>query len=249
MTGRGSFVELTMVGTFCGLVGWVAAMQWQDYFHEARAYRQRYETKYSLNDEERFVRDFFADRRGGVFVDVGANHYRNGSNTYYLETSLGWSGLAIDPQPQFAEGYSQHRPRTRYVQLFVSHRPGEFPFFIPKARSLDGVASGDEGYARAAGGDVERTLVASATLDQILERAGIDSFDFLSMDIERHEPAALAGFSIQRYRPALVCVEAHQPVRQLILDYFARRGYVLVGNYLRADPYNLWFAPLQLATD
>src|ERR1700680_3079298 len=45
--------------------------------------------------EEWIVRDFFQDRRGGVFVDIGANDYRHDSTTYYLETALGWTGLAV----------------------------------------------------------------------------------------------------------------------------------------------------------
>ena len=48
--------------------------------------------------EEWIVRDFFGDQRDGVFVDVGANHFQRDSNTYFLETRLGWSGLAIEPQ-------------------------------------------------------------------------------------------------------------------------------------------------------
>ena len=44
----------------------------------------------------------------------------------------------------------------------------------------------------------------------------------MSMDIELAEPQALAGFSIGRFNPSLVAVEAHPPVRQQILDYFAR---------------------------
>jgi hypothetical protein len=63
------------------------------------------------------------------------------------------------------------------------------------------------------------------------------------MDIELAEPKALAGFDIVRYRPRLVCVEAHPDIRQQLLDYFAERNYRLVGRYLRADPYNLWFTP------
>jgi hypothetical protein len=42
----------------------------------------------------------------------------------------------------------------------------------------------------------------------------------------------------------LVCIEAHPEVRQEILDYFARNGYVVVGKYLRADIWNLYFTPL-----
>jgi hypothetical protein len=64
------------------------------------------------------------------------------------------------------------------------------------------------------------------------------------MDIELHEPEALRGFDIQRFRPQLVCIEAHPEVRQEILDYFARNGYVVVGKYLRADIWNLYFTPL-----
>lgn len=64
------------------------------------------------------------------------------------------------------------------------------------------------------------------------------------MDIELHEPQALNGFSIDRFRPRLVAIESHAAVRQQILDYFAKHGYVVIGKYLRADTENLWFAPL-----
>ena len=49
---------------------------------------------------------------------------------------------------------------------------------------------------------------------------------------------------MQRFQPALVCIEAHPEVRQQILDYFAQRNYVVIGKYLRADPQNLYFRPL-----
>ena len=70
--------------------------------------------------EEWIIRDFFRDARAGVFVDVGANHHQRFSNTYYLETVLGWSGVALEPQVKFAEGYKQFRPKTVFVPLFVS---------------------------------------------------------------------------------------------------------------------------------
>ena len=63
------------------------------------------------------------------------------------------------------------------------------------------------------------------------------------MDIELAEPKALAGFDIDRYRPALVCIEGQHDVRQEILNYFQRHGYVLIGRYLRADVKNLYFTP------
>ena len=79
----------------------------------------------SEHAEEWIVRDFFKGQRGGVFVDVGANHHQRFSNTYYLETVLGWSGVAFEPQAKFAAGYTTapaaHGVRTavrvRRVQL------------------------------------------------------------------------------------------------------------------------------------
>src|SRR5687767_15320182 len=49
------------------------------------------------------------------------------------------------------------------------------------------------------------------TLTTILDEARITRIDYLSMDIEREEPKALAGFDITRFRPKLVCIEGHLP--------------------------------------
>jgi hypothetical protein len=63
------------------------------------------------------------------------------------------------------------------------------------------------------------------------------------MDIELAEPQALEGFDIETYRPALVCIESHPPIRQQLMNYFSAHRYVLVTKYLWADRENFWFAP------
>lgn len=191
--------------------------------------------------EEWIVRDFFQDARDGVFVDVGANHHQRNSNTYYLETTLGWSGVAIEPQAKFADGYARNRPKTTFVPLFVSDVSNrEATLYVT---SNDLVASGSKEFTEAFG-SVTPTTATTTTLDDVLDRLGIVRVDFLTMDIELAEPQALAGFSIERFRPRLVAVEAHPPVRQQILDYFAAHRYSLVGKYWRVDAENFWFAPV-----
>lgn len=199
--------------------------------------------KNSQFEEEWIIRDFFGDERGGVFVDVGASDYRQYSNTYYLETELGWSGLAIDPLRQFESGYVAHRPRTRFRPFFVSDRSNEAAtLYFLKDRTR--VTSSDKSFTERYGHGAEAITSPTITLNDLLEQERISAIDFLSMDIELAEPRALAGFDIERYRPRLVCIEAHQEVRQQILDYFARYGYVVLGKYLRADVQNLYFTPL-----
>jgi len=196
-------------------------------------------THFSQFAEEWIIRDFFQDRRDGVFVDVGANDYQHDSTTYYLETALGWHGLAIDAQREMAEGYRKNRPRTQFFSFFVSDRTDAVAeLFIPANRGLN--ASGTR-EAVDDGTKLEVREVPTIRLDDLLMRTGVDRVDFLSMDIELAEPQALAGFDIERFRPELVCIESHPSVRQAILDYFQRHEYVLVGKYLRVDAENLYF--------
>jgi hypothetical protein len=91
--------------------------------------------------------------------------------------------------------------------------------------------------------------VAMVTLNDVLRDAGIERLNFVSMDIELSEPKALAGLDVARFRPELVCIEAHREVRQAILDYFHRHGYVVVGKYLLVDPLNLYFTPFEQPAD
>jgi FkbM family methyltransferase len=192
--------------------------------------------------EEWILKDFFQDQRDGVFVEVGANHHQSSSNTYYLETALGWSGVAIEPQVKFAAGYKRYRPRTTFVPLFISDVSNRQATLYVTERT-DLLSSGNREYAESFG-EVSPTTATTSTLDDVLDRLRIERIDFLSIDIELAEPQALAGFSVGRFAPRLVAIEAHQPVRQQILDYFAHNRYVLLGKYWQADDSNFWFAPL-----
>jgi FkbM family methyltransferase len=200
--------------------------------------------RYSQFAEEWIIRDFFQDRRGGFFVDVGANHYRDSSTTFYLEEKLGWSGIAIEPLEQFEADYKAHRPATRFRPFFVSDVSDErAKMYVLDAHTV--VSSSEKAFTERTGKNPREIDVPTITLDDLLGREKVEKVDFLSMDIELSEPKALAGFDIGRFRPDLVCVEAHDEVRQQILDYFARHGYVIVGKYLPADEHNLYFKPLE----
>jgi hypothetical protein len=198
---------------------------------------------YSGGLEEYILRDYLKDRRDGVFVDIGAYHAKEGSNTYRLERDFGWTGLAIDANPVYASEYPAARPKTVFVNAFVGGEDtGTGTLYVSDGN--DGVASGDRRFTEQ-WGQISRTVRSpKRTLDSLLRQHHLGKIDYLSMDIELGEPLALRGFDIDRYHPALVSVEAHAPVREQILEYFARHGYVLIGQYLRADPLNYWFRPL-----
>jgi FkbM family methyltransferase len=211
---------------------------------EAQALRDKYGPhRNSYHTEEWIIRDFFQDRKDGVFVDVGANHYQITSNTYYLEKQLDWSGIAIEPLREFEADYVKHRPRTRFRPFFVSDVSNEkAKMYVLSQSTL--ISSADKSFTERAGRGAKEIEVPTITLNDLLDAERVQRIDFLSMDIELSEPKALAGFDIARFRPQLVCIEMHPEVRQQILDYFARHGYVIVGKYVLSDQHNLYFTPL-----
>ena len=134
------------------------------------ALSRRYGPRHFSRDiEEWIIRDFFQDRRDGVFLDVGANHYERDSNTYFLETELGWSGIAIDALPEFAEGYRKNRPRTRFLAMFASDVAGASVQFFGPANGNYLVASSDRGFTASESG-LERS--APGANDDAQRRTG-----------------------------------------------------------------------------
>ena len=244
---RPDFLELLVVGLFLFAMFQVRANQRlgnpAEHNSRIRSFADRYgPSNDSEHGEEWLIRDFYQDRRGGVFVDVGANHYRKFNNTYYLDVMLGWSGIAVEPQTRFDADYATYRPRTRFRSWFVSNESDhEAKLYTLRDNSL--VTSGDKSFTERYGSAVKEVTVPTITLNDLLRAEKIEQFDFLNMDIELWEPKALAGFDIRRFRPSLVCIESHPEVMQQILDYFATNGYVVVARYLRVDSENLYFTP------
>jgi len=203
---------------------------------------------YSQNNEELIIRDFFNDRRGGVFVDIGCAHYKNFSTTYYLENHLEWSGLAVDALAEFAIGHIKNRPNTRFFNFIVTDHSGSIePFY----RLIDatGLSSTNKDYVQRlaryyqANPKYQVIYLPTITLNELLERNGISEIDFLSIDIEGGEPKALAGFDIQRFKPELVCIEKGEITKTAISEYFSRNGYERTDKYLMYDSVNWYFRP------
>lgn len=197
---------------------------------------------YSQKDEELIIRDFFDDRKGGFFVDVGSFHWKDYSTTYFLEKHLGWSGIAIDAQPAFAEGYKQNRPNTKFFSYAVTDKSGDTVklYLALGASSLD--PDWHKKFLKEEKDQEAKAVdVPTITLNDLLEQNGVAKIDFLSMDIEGAELPALAGFDIEKYRPELVCVEAGKERRPQLRAYFEQHGYERIDE--KRDYANWYFKP------
>ena len=198
---------------------------------------------YSQFNEELVIRHFFDDRRGGTFVDIGAWHWRDGSTTLYLEKHLGWKGLAVDAQDSVRQGYVENRPDTKFFHYAVGRVSGQKIKFYLGGQLSSTSREYTEFYDEPQDQPPPAIEVETITMNDLLTREGITRVDFLSMDIEDGEPDALAGFDIQKYKPRLVCIEAHEAVQVPIAKYFAEHGYERIEEYLEHDFVNWYYRP------
>jgi len=203
---------------------------------------------YTEGNEELIIRHFFNDQTGGVFLDIGSSHWEHVNTTYYLERHLGWSGIAVDARDEFAKGYAEHRPRTRFFSFIVTDHSGSLDSFYRTGVGIHGdLSSTVEDHIELFPIDVNTVKVElpTITLNDLLDQNGVTHIDFLSMDIEQGEPAALAGFEIARFQPRLVCIEATKTVRKSIALYFAEHNYERIPKYLEYDRVNWYYRPKQ----
>lgn len=196
---------------------------------------------YSAFAEEVIIRDFFQDREGGFFLDVGAAWAVKASNTYYLEKNLGWTGIGIDALIDYASEWEELRPNSKFANYLITDKSGGEGVFY-KSESL-GLSSTKKGMAKGGlfGGssEPEEIRVPMITLNDLLDQEGVKKVDLVSMDIEGHEPNAFAGFDIERFAPELLVVEGKN---EWVKTYLQEHGYVQIERYKQFDSVNGYYA-------
>jgi FkbM family methyltransferase len=189
----------------------------------------------SHQQEQALVRDFFAGKTAGFFVEVGANHPTEGSQSWHLEQA-GWTGVLVEPQPDLAAMLAASRQARVFAVACSS------PVNAGQSRPLhvDGPRSSLDRDRMTAGAHAAFVIhVPTRTLDSILEEAEAPApVDLLSIDVEGHEAQVLQGFDFHRWRPQLILIEDH--VHSLRTHHMlTRRGYRLI----RRLGLNGWYVP------
>ncbi len=197
---------------------------------------------YSQHSEELIIRDYFQDLRGGVFLDVGCAWPIKYSNTYFLETKLGWSGIGVDALPEYAAEWKQDRPRSRFFQYLVTdHVAADQKFFRSEVAGISSTEQRKVFSHRAVKStEIE---VPSITLTKLLDENGVKHIDLLSLDIEGSELLALRGLDLERFQPGLICVEWFHAGREKLQAYLAAHGYARIERYVAFDGVNDYYAP------
>lgn len=187
--------------------------------------------------ERELVQLFFGKSNEGYFLDIGANHPKNSSQTWHLEQK-GWRGVLVEPIAELCEQLRQDRPRSITVQAAcgAAEQRGQAKFHI-----ADGLACStlEENGVSANVSFIRTDTVDLKTLDEILEEINPPDIDFVSIDVEGSQLNVLRGFDLVKYRPKLLLVEDHL-YNLKTHRYLRQHNYYLAKRTSR----NSWYVPV-----
>jgi FkbM family methyltransferase len=184
--------------------------------------------------EKYLIWEFFDFSCEGFFVDVGAFHSKEFSQTWLLE-KVGWKGILIEPLPENADELRKNRPLSVVYQTAISCREkaGVATFYVNSGYStlVPNITDNRRKY-------INQITVSVTTLNEVLDKEGNPKIDFLSIDVEGGDLDCLRGLNLEQNHPRLILTE--DGVLSLDLhNYLLSEGYRL----LRRTQGNNWYVP------
>ena len=197
---------------------------------------------YSQNGQDRVVIELFGGATNLYFVELGAGNGLDLSNTLLLEQDYGWTGLLVEANPRIFQALQINRPNTTNVNALLWHEAGKnLKFWLRDgwmSRIIDQGAVTNPPESRKAHQKLRRAQATgnvieleTETLRDVLDqRYNGPSIDFMSVDLEGAEDAALLDFPAmysQAYHPRCLCIE--RPSKNLS-QRLKDNNYLLWGN-------------------
>src|ERR1700733_8001421 len=198
---------------------------------------------YSQLGQDRLVFELLGGKRGGFFLDSGAADGVIASNTYVLETDLGWTGICVEPNPVFFAQLVKTRT-SHCVNCCLYDRDGTVEFV--DAAYLGGIRETYEPTHLEQIKTLTRSMIEPArvmrparTLRSVLREFDAPRvIDYWSLDTEGSELAILKSFPFEEYTFRVLTVEHNRlPVRHEIRALLEPRGYHLACSLDIDDVY------------
>ncbi len=173
-----------------------------------------------------------------VYIDIGANHPTELSNTWLLYQQ-GGAGFVVEPNPAYNAMYRRIRSRDVMHNVGISGSSGGsikyYQMAWPAFNTFD-EAFAAEVQARYAGrcNIVGTSLIPIVPINDFLGGLNLSRLDVLSLDAEGYDYDILSSLDFSRWSPLLVCVE--QVSDSLVSQAVDAGG---IGEILSANGYSV----------
>jgi FkbM family methyltransferase len=169
-----------------------------------------------------------------TFVEIGAHDGITFSNSKFLESKEGWSGICIEANPSVYERLVKNRPNSKCLNVAVSDVDGEAKFLLNTGHTemLSGLVTDyskkhmkriDRELARY-GGTSNTLVIPSLRLETIILEHQLFEIDVLMIDVEGAEFSILKAIDFNRVIVNSILVERNYSSRP-IYQFLNQHGY------------------------
>ena len=161
---------------------------------------------YSMDGEDLIIFDYFKNKKKGFFIDVGCYHPIHRNNTFLLYKK-GWQGINIDIHSFSVDLFNYLRPKDLNYNYAISDKNEILNMYYQKKLSQLSTIEYDQAK-KVFQGPIKEKKIQALTLDEILNISKIEKkIDLLDIDVEGADFKVLKSFSLEKFRPELICVE------------------------------------------
>lgn len=191
-----------------------------------------------FNNIVSFIKDFFKNKRGGTFVDLGAGDGEYKSLSLELEQSLGWTGLLIEPHEELYKRLLKKGRKSQSAKVCIS------PFAYPTKLKFGHPATTgfqEEEQVMTMGKNKMKQLIDNPTnievgesqcmpLENLIYSAGITTpFDLLVLDMAGTDLDVLISAKLEQI-PEFEMIVLHSNGASIgndVSGYFLERNMVV----------------------
>lgn len=156
--------------------------------------------------QDQVVVGLLDSKTNGYFVDLAANHYMVYSNTFTIEQKFNWSGICIEPNPQYLLDLVRYRLCKVLVNPVSNKNDDSVSFKIRTVFS--GIIGKDMDNKEDANNSEDIITLTTVTLSTLLTYFRAPTvIDYLSLDVEGAESLVLQGFDFKQYTFLIITIE------------------------------------------
>lgn len=217
------------------------------FFQKMNAYADNIflcDLSFSQEGEDLILKKIFGGAKNGFYVDVGAYHPIQFSNTYYFYTQ-GWHGINIEPNRKYWDIFESARNRDYNINCAVGVGSGEYFVYDEPAYntfSKDRVVELENSTRKKPVKVV--TGIVSKSLRSILLEQNVSEIDFLNIDVEGSEIQVLESNNWALFSPKIILIEqTERELEKIMLSevyrFLKEKGYALVTKTYSTSFYKL----------
>jgi FkbM family methyltransferase len=190
---------------------------------------------FSQAGQDKFINNsYFRSMKNGFFVEIGAYNGIDGSNCYFFEKFLNWSGIAIEPSTsQFL--LLQKNRKCKCINKAVAKKNEKIEFIdvIEGYTQMSGINNSSyqktlEIIKKDLRTVLDKKIIEAATFSDIVEYNYL--IDYLSIDVEGGEMDILESIDFNLYKIKVLSIENNYPNEINYEKYLSDKGFCYIDN-------------------